>query len=57
MLMSFISTLTMGYGTRRPVGLRIRWCGKYDERQGIACTSRGANFAVRRSPLQRYHRS
>ena len=48
MFMSFIScisTLTMGYGTRRPVRLRIRWCGEYDERQGIACTSHGANFA------------
>ena len=50
-----------GHGTGRPVGLRIRGCAVYNERQGmakgIASTSHGDNFTVRRSQLQRYHRS
>ena len=40
-----------GHGTGRTVGLRIRWCAQYDERQGmakgIASTSHGDNFTVR----------
>ena len=46
--------------TGRPVGLRIRWCAQYDERQsmakGIARTSHGDNCTVRRHPFQRYLR-
>ena len=46
-----------GHRAGTPVGLLIRRCAEHDERQGIASTSHGDNCTVRRSPLQRYHRS
>ena len=50
-----------GHRTGRPGGLRIRRRAEHDERQGmakgIASASHGDNCTVRRSPLQRYHRS